>query len=121
METKVFCENVSEQKLLEYHEDLKKYKAALAAQVSKLEAPTVQPVLDRAPSTDNSLACELNHSPHCIKPTMDFEKTHSGSFNVPLPARMSVVSPSNSFTSDSSCSSIDSFEFEDEIPIEGSR
>jgi hypothetical protein len=34
---------------------------------------------------------------------------------------MSVVSPSNSFVSDSSCSSIDSFEFEDEIPIEGSR
>jgi hypothetical protein len=28
MESKVFCQNVSEQKLLEYHEDLKKYKAA---------------------------------------------------------------------------------------------
>lgn len=120
METKIFCQNVSEQKLLEYREDLTKYKAALSAQFESSKAQPVvpQPVFDRAPSTDNSLDCELNYSPQCIKLTVH---NNEGSLNTSVQAPRFVVSPSNSFASDSSCSSIDSFEFEDEIPLEGSR
>jgi hypothetical protein len=119
METKIFCQNVSEQKLLEYREDLTKYKAALSAQFESSKAqPVVQPVVDRAPSTDNSLDCELNYSPQYIKPTVHYNE---GSLNTPVQAPRFVVSPSNSFASGSSCSSIDSFEFEDEIPLKGSR
>ncbi|KAL3788586.1 hypothetical protein HJC23_005245 [Cyclotella cryptica] len=127
-ETKLFCQNVAEQKLFEYREDLKKYKAALEERVSIFSGEKALTHQVR----DGSSLCGAKRfideyksgSPqpsevHCTNPSVDLEslfkkndleidqcikyfKSSQSScvlLNVPRSSPRRLVSPCDSFAS----------------------
>jgi hypothetical protein len=146
MEAKVFCQNIAEQKLHEYRDDLKKYKEVLKAQVAshvQVSKPS-QPTHERAPSTDTFVS-ELGYSydspqGNCNKRSVDYtsvfaknemeinqcvqyyKKVSNGSTKSPrASSQQAMISPCNSYASASSNSSLASDEEYDRIEIEGAR
>lgn len=136
METKLFCQNVAEQKLFEYREDLKNYKAALEERVSTFSG--ADGLLKQGRSSAKRFIDEYKSgSPHpskgqCSKPSMDLEslfkkndleidqciKYFKSSQSSCLPHDVSRSSPRRLV---SSCDSIESVLIKTDIPSNGTR